>query len=276
MSVIDDKYNQLGGSRSFLGPPVHEERSCPDGVGHYREFKDGSIHYHPSTGAHETHGAIRKKWAQMQFETGELGYPISDERNVVEAELAELLALGRDTALAAQSTNRCSEFQRGRIFCWSPDTHRYFTTVITTDGARTDEDHNHPSEATKRAGTDDQYKKCHVVIHTAATAAAGIGAGLAQLPGSDNAALVAVQISMAVALGNIFKIQVSDTAARGLIMTALASMTGPIIARSITQIVVGWIPGAGNAINAATAAGITEAIGWILVKEFEKQSPEEQ
>ena len=109
--------------------------------------------------------------------------------------------------------------------------------------------------------TDVQTIKCNVAIHTGAVAAAGIGAGLAQLPGSDNVALIAVQITMAIALGKIFDIQVSDTVIRGMVMTALTSMTGSVIARTISQFVVGWIPGAGNAVNAATAAGITEAVG---------------
>jgi uncharacterized protein (DUF697 family) len=123
--------------------------------------------------------------------------------------------------------------------------------------------------------TNNQEKKCNIVIHTAATAAAGIGAGLAQLPGSDNVALGAVQISMAIALGNIFNLQISQAVARGMIFTVLASMTGPVAARTISQILIGWIPGIGNTVNAATAAGITEAIGWILAAEFDEQSQEE-
>src|SRR4029453_8970383 len=58
MSAIDDKYTELGGTTSFLGHPEHEERACPDSVGRYRQFKHGSIHWHPDTGAHETHGTI--------------------------------------------------------------------------------------------------------------------------------------------------------------------------------------------------------------------------
>lgn len=268
MSEINDKYDELRGDHSFLGHPDDEERFCPDGVGRYRQFEHGSIHWHPSTGAYETHGAIRNKWAQMQFEVGPLGYPISDERHVSETELADLLVPGSDPKLAVRSVNRCSEFQHGKTFYWSPDTRHYFTTVITSDGDRTDEAH-------RCKMTSDQNTKCQVVIHTAATAAAGIGAGLAQLPGSDNVALVAVQISMAIALGNIFNLQISDAVARGMIFTVLASMTGPVVARTISQILIGWIPGVGNAVNAATAAGITEAIGWILANEFYKQSEEQ-
>ncbi|MBS4879931.1 MAG: hypothetical protein KH138_06445 [Firmicutes bacterium] len=45
-----------------------------------------------------------------------------------------------------------------------------------------------------------------------------------------------------------------------------------MIGRGISQTLVGWIPGLGNAINAGTAAGLTEAIGWILADDFDKQS----
>jgi len=42
---------------------------------------------------------------------------------------------------ASRSDNRCSEFQGGRLFWWSPDGVRYFTTLITPDSQRTDEQH---------------------------------------------------------------------------------------------------------------------------------------
>jgi len=35
-------------------------------------------------------------------------------------------------------------------------------------------------------------------------------------------------------------------------------------------VAVGWIPGIGNAINAATAGALTEALGWLLAKEFDE------
>lgn len=158
MSEIEDKYNALGGEQSFLGRPEHEERACPDGVGRYRQFKLGSIHWHSDTGAHETHGAIRNKWAAMRFERSLLGYPISDERAVTESELVELLGPGRDLASAALSVNRCSEFQGGCIFCWSPDHHHYFTTVIAADGSRTDEEHRKHHKHRKRL--DITCRKC--------------------------------------------------------------------------------------------------------------------
>jgi LGFP repeat len=190
MSEIDDKYNELGGERSFLGRPEHEERTCPDGVGRYRQFKLGSIHWHPDTGAHETHGAIRDKWAVMGFERSQLGYPIGDERGVTEAELANLIGPGGDPTAASRSVNRCSEFQGGRVFCWSPDHHRYFTTVMLADGIRSDEEHrrdehyhaqapNMGVEAAKAAGAAAVGGAAGygVVAATGMTAAAMVGSG---------------------------------------------------------------------------------------------------
>ena len=30
---ISEKYKELGGEKSFLGKPIHEEKYCPDGIG---------------------------------------------------------------------------------------------------------------------------------------------------------------------------------------------------------------------------------------------------
>jgi uncharacterized protein (DUF697 family) len=101
-------------------------------------------------------------------------------------------------------------------------------------------------------------KGVHVIIHGASTAAAGVGAGLAQIPGSDTPVLMSLQTAMVVGIAQQYGVSMTKTAAADLILTFAASMAG----RGISQLLVGWIPGAGNAINASTAAAITEAIGW--------------
>lgn len=53
-----------------------------------------------------------------------------------------------------------------------------------------------------------------------------------------------------------------------IIHTASASTVG----RAASQVLVGWIPFVGNAINASTAAALTESVGWLLAKEFASQS----
>jgi LGFP repeat len=81
---ISDKYAQLGGAGGFLGQPTVAETVTPDGVGHYRHYEGGSIYWHPRTGAHEVHGLIGQRWAQLNWEQGYLGYPITDEINTVD------------------------------------------------------------------------------------------------------------------------------------------------------------------------------------------------
>ena len=113
--------------------------------------------------------------------------------------------------------------------------------------------------------TDAQKKQCHAIIHTASVAAAGVGAGFAQVPGSDNALITPIQLTMTISLGKVFGKSLSESSAKA----ALGSVAASTIGRTVSQVLVGWIPGVGNAINASTAAGITESLGWLLAKEFE-------
>ncbi len=96
------------------------------------------------------------------------------------------------------------------------------------------------------------------IIHGASLAAAGVGGGLAQLPGSDAPVLVAIQTTMILAIAEELDAPITRATAAEILLTASATMGG----RAVSQALVGWIPGFGNAVNAATAAGLTEAIGW--------------
>lgn len=107
-------------------------------------------------------------------------------------------------------------------------------------------------------------KKCNAIIHTAATSCGGVAAVSAQIPASDSAVIVPVQIGMIVGLGEVFELNITESAAKSIIASAGATLAG----RTASQFLVGWIPFIGNAINTATAAGVTEAIGWIAVKNF--------
>lgn len=114
--------------------------------------------------------------------------------------------------------------------------------------------------------TDKQKKECHTIIHAASASCAGVGAGLAQIPGGDNAAIVPIQITMTIALGKVFGKTFSESSA----LAAMGTLTTSTVGRAVSQVLVGWIPGFGNALNAVTAASITETMGWLLVEEFEK------
>jgi uncharacterized protein (DUF697 family) len=96
------------------------------------------------------------------------------------------------------------------------------------------------------------------IVHTAATASAAIGAGLAQIPGSDAPVLAGIQTTMIMAIAHEHGATVTKAAAADLLLTFTATHVG----RGISQWLVGWVPGWGNAINASTAAALTEAVGW--------------
>lgn len=115
--------------------------------------------------------------------------------------------------------------------------------------------------------TNEQRGKCHAIIHSASASAAAVGAGLAQVPCSDNAVITPIQLTMTVALGRVFGIELTDSAARASLASAAAATVG----RMIPQVLVGWLPIAGNVINTCTAASVTEALGWILAEDFAQQ-----
>lgn len=95
---IENKYHALGGPSGWLGEPLQPEDICLDGYGSYRHYRNGSIYWHPESGAFEVHGLIRDKWREMGADQGTLGYPISDEMN------------SRD------GISQVSHFQRGSIY----------------------------------------------------------------------------------------------------------------------------------------------------------------
>jgi len=106
------------------------------------------------------------------------------------------------------------------------------------------------------------------IIGTAAASAAGVGAGLAQIPGSDAPILCGIQTAMIVAIANAYGIAFTKAAAADLLLTFVATIGG----RTISQFLVGWIPGWGNAINATTAAALTTAVGVAADAYFEHLS----
>src|SRR5438105_3573697 len=100
IGLIRDKWISLGGPQSFLGQPLTNELTTPDGFGRYNHFQGASIYWTPALGAHEIHGQIRDKWAAMGWERSYLGYPTSDE-------------------MAGPNGQRVSTFEHGSI-SWTP------------------------------------------------------------------------------------------------------------------------------------------------------------
>jgi hypothetical protein len=101
--AIERKYFDLGGPGSFLGRQRSGEQRLPDGTGRITYYERGLIYWHPSTGAWSIRGAILDRYGVMRWETGVLGYPVTDERGTPD---------GR---------GRFNHFQRGSIY-WTPGT----------------------------------------------------------------------------------------------------------------------------------------------------------
>ncbi|MFR3684480.1 MAG: hypothetical protein ACLTXM_05500 [Enterococcus sp.] len=112
-----------------------------------------------------------------------------------------------------------------------------------------------------------QRRKAHFIIHSASTAAAGVGAGMAQLPFPDATVLLPIQTAMVIALGKIFHIKLEQGAAKALATQFLAQKAGQMTARFLA----GKLPVAGNIVNGSTAAAITESYGWLIAKEFSEE-----
>lgn len=104
---------------------------------------------------------------------------------------------------------------------------------------------------------------CHAIIHVSSLAASAVGAGLAQIPCSDSAVIAPIQTAMTFALSRVFDRPIEE-AGKGAVLSGGATVVG----RGASQVLVGWIPGFGNAVNAGTAGTLTETAGWLAVRDY--------
>ena len=119
---------------------------------------------------------------------------------------------------------------------------------------------------------EERRDKCHAIIHGAAVTTGGIGAGLAQIPLADSIPITAAQVAMIVAIAKVYDIDLAEGTAKGL----LGGFSASVVGRNVAGVLIGWIPGIGNALKASTAAALTEAIGWAAVHHFEKLEAEKR
>ncbi len=87
---------------------------------------------------------------------------------------------------------------------------------------------------------------------------------MAQLPGLDAPVLMGIEITMTISLGSVFGVDLDESGAKSIVLATIGTIAG----RGISQVLVGWIPGIGNIINAGTAAGIIEVMGWAVANDF--------
>ena len=110
--------------------------------------------------------------------------------------------------------------------------------------------------------------KAELVVAGFSATAAGIAAGMAQVPMADQMPLIANDIAMTLAIGKVYDKDIDESVAQSLVMSALGNQLGTGIFKSI----VGLIPGLGNGINATVLAATTETVGHIAIKYFQKET----
>ncbi|MEU7063115.1 FG-GAP-like repeat-containing protein [Streptomyces sp. NPDC046161] len=111
------KFLAKGGTA--LGYPTTDVLVPGDGVGRYVHLRgpgqssdNGSIYWHPSSGAWVVWGAIRAKWLAMGAEKGILGYPTSDEASTFDG-------TGRFSTFSSASGGKAGVFWSSDTGAWS-------------------------------------------------------------------------------------------------------------------------------------------------------------
>jgi len=117
-------------------------------------------------------------------------------------------------------------------------------------------------------------QKCNKIIASAAASAAAVRAGRSLAPGSTP--ITAAQVGMVIALGKVFDLTISESAAKSV----LSIMTAQTVGRAVFANVIKAIPGAGviigGVVASATAGAVTTALGKIVSEDFYKISIGEQ
>ena len=83
--LIFAHYLYLGAEKCHLGLPVSDEMNCANGQGRKSRFQGGNIYWSGATGAHEVHGAILSRYLKLGGPAGFLGFPISDETDILKS-----------------------------------------------------------------------------------------------------------------------------------------------------------------------------------------------
>ncbi|WP_237396954.1 hypothetical protein [Okeania sp. KiyG1] len=112
----------------------------------------------------------------------------------------------------------------------------------------------------------EDFSKLEVIIHTASGSAAAASGALAQGAafGLDTPVLITIHIGMIIQLGEVFGRKLNKSTAAAL----LGSSVGVGIGAFGVKAILGFIPFAGNLVNATVSFGYTELLGWTFVKLF--------
>ena len=125
------------------------------------------------------------------------------------------------------------------------------------------EGHKRAFVAAQKADLALKRQRSHMIVVTAATSAAGVGA--APIPFADAALIVPIQISMIAGITATYGMSYSDGFLTSLIASTVGGAAATLSGRAIVGGLFKLIPGAGSIvggiINAATAATVTTSFG---------------
>lgn len=113
-------------------------------------------------------------------------------------------------------------------------------------------------------------RKCSIIIHSA-TGASTV-AGLIPIPMSDAIPITAAQIGMIIKIGDLFDISLSEAAAKSIAGVALTQQAGRSVASGFLKMILGVGTLIGGMISGATAAVLTEFLGWVVADDFFRMS----
>ena len=102
-----------------LGVPTMKEEEIPtaDGEGRFRTYERGAIYWHPKHGAHAIILDFYKKFVDMGYELGRLGYPVGDERKLKDGAYA--LDFQGDATLYAHPKHGTFEVRGANRGAWA-------------------------------------------------------------------------------------------------------------------------------------------------------------
>ncbi|GAB3357539.1 N-acetylmuramoyl-L-alanine amidase [Modestobacter lapidis] len=101
--AVYDRWAASGWENSRLGLPVTDLAVAPDRVGLFAHFEHGSIYWTPTTGARLLDKAVYGAWAATGWETGPLGYPVTDLTRTPNGQ-AEYVHFQRGSVYASAAT----------------------------------------------------------------------------------------------------------------------------------------------------------------------------
>ncbi|WP_308441755.1 YcjF family protein [Helicobacter pylori] len=123
-------------------------------------------------------------------------------------------------------------------------------------------------QARKQAMIQAMIDESKTIIHLASVAAGGVG--LIPIPFSDAIAIAPIQAGMIYKMNDAFGVKMEDSVATSLITGLLGVTAVAQVGRTLVNGFLKFIPVVGSVAGGATAAVITEGIGFAYLKVLEK------